>query len=212
MGNYINYYLNAGPNTTENENSIPVYGLFLAFFISCNQEPTKVSSLINYQGDETYSVIFGGTTVGQLTTQTVGDTIKVDYDYKNNGRGPTMKETIVLNAEGFPIEWNITGNTSFGNNVDEWYRFNGTAASWTDATGSDSTTVDKALWYVNQSGSPYSQILTARSLLNSADFSADVLPAGTLKLTEMEKTGITVDSTTLDLTTYALSGADTNPS
>ncbi len=186
--------------------------LFLALFISCNQEGTTVSSLANYQGDETYSVIFGGTTVGHLKTQTVGDTIQVDYDYKNNGRGPTMKETIVLNAEGFPIEWKITGNTTFGNSVDERYAFNGTAASWTDATGSDSTLVDKSLWYVNQSGSPYSGILTARSLLNTANFSADVLPAGTLKLKEMEKTAITVDSITVDVTTYALSGADINPS
>jgi hypothetical protein len=185
---------------------------FLVLLISCNKEAPKVSSLVDYQGDETYSVIFGGTTVGHLKTHTVGDTIQVDYDYKNNGRGPTMKETIVLNKDGFPIQWNITGNTTFGNNVDERYTMGGTTASWTDATGSDSTSVDKAIWYVNQSGSPYSEILTARSLLKTPDSSADVLPAGTLKLTEMEKTSITVDSTTVDLTTYALSGADLNPS
>lgn len=190
--------------------------LYLPFILlllnSCKQEAPEVSSLVNYQGDETYTVISGNTTVGHLKTHTVGDTIKVDYDYKNNGRGPTMKETIVLNSDGFPIQWNITGNTTFGNTVDEHYTWNGTAASWTDATGSDSTSVDNALWYVNQSGSPYSAILTARSLLKSTDYSADVLPAGKLKLTEMEKTSITVDSTTVDLTTYAISGADLNPS
>ena len=184
----------------------------LFLLISCNQEADEKSSLADYQGDETYSVIFGGTTVGHLKTNTVGDTIAVDYDYKNNGRGPTMKETIVLNAAGLPVQWKITGNTTFGNSVDEKFTLNGTTASWTDATGSDSTTVQNALWYVNQSGSPYSEILTARSLLQSADLSADVLPAGKLKLTEMEKTSITVDSTSVDLTTYALSGADLNPS
>lgn len=190
--------------------------LYLPFVLlllhSCKQESPKVSSLVNYQGDETYSVISGNATVGHLKTHTVGDTIQIDYDYKNNGRGPTMKESIVLNSEGFPVQWDITGNTTFGNTVDEHYTLNGTAASWTDATGSDSTTVDAALWYVNQSGSPYSAILTARSLLKSPDHSADVLPAGTLKLTEMEKTSVTVDSTTVDLTAYAISGADLNPS
>ena len=190
--------------------------LFLPFvtwlLISCNQDATKLSSLNQYQGDETYSVIFGGTVVGHLKTNTVGDTIEVDYDYKNNGRGPTMKETIVLNKDGFPVQWDITGNTTFGNSVDEHYTLDGTVASWTDATGSDSITVDSALWYVNQSGSPYSEILTARSLLKSPDNSGDVIPAGTLQLTEMEKTSITVDSITVDLTTYAMSGADLNPS
>jgi len=186
--------------------------IVLLLLISCKQESPKVSSLVNYQGDETYTVIFGGTSVGHLQTHTNGDTIRIDYDYKNNGRGPTIKETIVLNMDGFPVQWDIAGNTTFGNAVDEHYRLNETAASWTDATGSDSTTVDNALWYVNQSGSPYSTILTARSLLKSPDHSADVLPAGTLRLTEMEKTSVTIDSTTVDLTTYAISGADLNPS
>lgn len=190
--------------------------LFMSFIlvllISCNQEVDKVSSLVDFQGNETYSVIFGSTVIGHLKTQTVGDTIQIDYDYKNNGRGPTMNETIVLNTDGFPVRWDITGNTTFGNTVDEHFTFEGGTASWTDATGSDSTTVTAPLWYVNQSGSPYSAILTARSLLKSPDFSADVLPAGSLKLTEMEKTSITLDSTKLDLTTYAMSGADLNPS
>ncbi|TPV33415.1 amidohydrolase family protein [Paucihalobacter ruber] len=186
--------------------------LLLFLLTSCKQEPSKESSLINYQGNESYSVISGSAIVGYLKTQISGDTIQVDYDYKDNGRGPTMKETIVLNAAGFPIQWQITGNTTFGNAVDEHYTYNGTTASWTDATGSDSTAVDATKWYVNQSGSPYSAILTARSLLKSEDNSAEVLPAGTLKLTEMEKTSVTVDSSTVNLTAYAISGADLNPS
>jgi len=184
----------------------------LLLLISCKQESSKVSSLISYQGHETYSVIFGSTTVGHLKTHTVGDTIQIDYDYKNNGRGPTIKETIVLNTDGFPMQWDITGNTTFGNNIDEHYTLNGTKALWADATGSDNTAIDDALWYVNQSGSPYSEILVGRSLLKSPNLSADVLPAGRLKLTEMEKTSITADSTTVQLTTYAMSGADMNPS
>lgn len=187
-------------------------GLALSLFIACKQEPAEVSSLANYQGDETYTVILGSTAVGHLKTHTVGDTIQIDYDYKNNGRGPTMKETIVLNKSGFPVQWNITGNTTFGNSVNEEYSLKESTASWSDATGSGNATVANALWYVNQSGSPYSAILTARSLLKSPDFSADVLPAGKLQITEMEKTSVTVDTTTVDLTTYALSGADMNPS
>jgi len=184
----------------------------LLVLTACKQEAPKESSLVNYQGDETYSVIFGSTTVGHLKTHTQGDTIQIDYDYKNNGRGPTMKETIVLNTDGFPVQWDIKGNTTFGNSVDEHYSLKATAASWKDATGSDSTKTEAPLWYVNQSGSPYSTILTARSLLKSPNSSAAVLPAGTLKLTEMEKISVTVDSTSVQLTTYAMSGADMNPS
>ena len=191
-----------------------VLTLFFSILLltACKQDTTNKLSLSNYQGDESFSVISGSATVGFLKTHIEGDTIQVDYDYKNNGRGPSMKETIVLNNEGFPIKWQITGNTTFGNAVEERYVLNGNTASWTDATGSDSKQVDGAKLYVNQSGSPYSAILGARALLNSPDNKAEVLPSGTLTLTEMEQTTITVDSITVNLTAYAISGADLNPS
>ncbi|MHB0755368.1 amidohydrolase family protein [Polaribacter sp. M15] len=188
-----------------------LYLSLILLLVSCKQESSKISSLIDYQGDENFSVIISGTTVGHLKTHTVGDTIQVDYDYKNNGRGPTLKETIVLNTDGFPVQWKINGSTTFGSKVNEHFALHKNIASWTDATGSDSTSVNKALWYVDQSGSPYSSILIARSLLKSTDFSAYVLPAGRLKLTEMDKISVTVDSTTVNLTNYAVSGAYLNP-
>ena len=77
---------------------IALLALILVAGYSCKQETT--SSLANYQGDENYTVIIGENKVGYLKTHTVGDTIHIDYDFKNNGRGPTMKETLVLNAEG----------------------------------------------------------------------------------------------------------------
>ena len=127
-----------------------IYPTLLLFLLTaCKQEAANLSPLANYQGDETYSVIFGGTTVGHLKTHTVGDTVQVDYDYKNNGRGPTIKETLVLNTAGFPVQWQIIGNTTFGNSIDEHYSLKGTTAWWTDATGTDSTAVSNAMWYVN---------------------------------------------------------------
>ncbi|MEW2922414.1 amidohydrolase family protein [Muricauda sp. ANG21] len=187
-------------------------GLVVLASYSCKKEQT--SSLANHQGDETYTVIVGENKVGHLKTQISGDTIQIDYDYKNNGRGPTLKETIVLNAEGYPIDWKITGNTTFGNAVDEHFTLEGENASWTDATGSGSTTVDAPQLYVNQFGSPYSSVLAARLLLNAPENTMPVLPAGNLTLTKMESLSVPNPSGDgeLALTTYALSGAELNPS
>ncbi|WP_318308983.1 amidohydrolase family protein [Flagellimonas crocea] len=187
-------------------------GLVLLASYSCKTEPT--SSLADYQGEETYSVIISETKVGYLKAETSGDTINIDYDYKNNGRGPTMKETIVLNAEGYPVRWEITGNTTFGNAVDEKFTLEGNEASWTDATGSGSASVDTPQLYVNQFGSPYSAVLAARLLMDAPENTLPVLPAGNLSLTKMED--LTVPNASgegeLGLTTYALSGAEMNPS
>lgn len=189
-----------------------VVGLVLLAGHSCKTEPT--SSLSNHQGEENYSVIISETKVGYLKANTTGDTINIDYDYKNNGRGPTMKETIVLNAEGYPVSWEITGNTTFGNAVNEQFSLEGGEAAWTDATGSGSTTVDAPQLYVNQFGSPYSAVLAARLLLDAPENTLPVLPAGNLTLTKMED--LTVANASgegeLALTTYALSGAEMNPS
>ncbi len=191
---------------------MPILGLILVLGLSCKQEP--VSSLADYQGNETYTVIVGENKVGHLKTTIVGDTINVDYDYKNNGRGPTMKETIVLNAEGYPVDWKITGNTTFGNAVNEHFSLEGQKASWTDATGSGSETVENPQLYVNQFGSPYASVLAARLLLNAPENTLPVLPAGNLTLTPMETLSVPMPSGEgeLALTTYALSGADLNPS
>lgn len=187
-------------------------GLVLMAGYSCKTEPT--SSLADYQGEENYSVIISETKVGYMKANTVGDTIQIDYDYKNNGRGPTMKETIVLNAEGYPLSWKVTGNTTFGNAVDEQFTQSEGEASWTDATGSGSTSVDTPQLYVNQFGSPYSAVLAARLLMDAPDNTLPVLPAGNLTLTKMEN--LTVPHASgegeLTLTTYALSGAEMNPS
>ncbi|MHA7830721.1 MAG: amidohydrolase family protein [Flagellimonas sp.] len=189
-----------------------IVGLVLMAGYSCKTEPQ--SSLMDHQGEENYSVIISETKVGHLKANTSGDTIKIDYDYKNNGRGPTMKETIVLNAEGYPVNWEVSGNTTFGNAVNEQFSLEGEEAAWTDATGSGSTTLDSPQIYVNQFGSPYTAVLAARLLLDAPENTLPVLPAGNLTLTKMED--LTVPHVSgegeLALTTYALSGADMNPS
>ncbi|UBZ14210.1 amidohydrolase family protein [Flagellimonas marinaquae] len=187
-------------------------GLVILAGYSCKTETT--SSLADYQGEESYSVIMGETKVGYLKAETSGDTINIDYDYKNNGRGPTMNETIVLNAEGYPISWSVTGNTTFGNAVDEKFSLEGNEASWTDATGSGNASVEAAQLYVNQFGSPYSAVLAARLLMGAPENTLPVLPAGNLTLTKMEDLSVpnTSGEGELALTTYALSGAEMNPS
>src|SRR4051812_15932237 len=58
-----------------------------------------------------YTAIFGGKNVGHLTAVTEGDTTHVDFDYKNNGRGPSSTETIRIDKDGLPVSWQINGAT-----------------------------------------------------------------------------------------------------
>ncbi len=184
-----------------------LFGLSLFMIQACTSESNKSS----VPSEESFSVIFGSVKVGHLNVTREGSSISVDYDYKNNGRGPTIKETIKLDSEGFPVQWDIAGNTTFGNSVDEHFSLQGQDASWTDATGDGSATISQPSLYITQFGSPYSLGIVAEALLNAPDQTLPALPAGELKLTEMEAINIPSDAGEAKLKTYALTGADLNP-
>ncbi|MEQ8926192.1 MAG: amidohydrolase family protein [Fulvivirga sp.] len=178
--------------------------------LSCssqNEQP-EVNPL---PSEEAYTVFRNGHKVGFLNITRSGDTLISDYDYKSNGRGPGSKDTIVLNAEGFPVKWDIAGNTTFGNQVEEHFSLANNTASWKDATGKGEAIISEPSFYIVQSGSPYFLFLAARVLLNTEDRKVAALPSGQLELIEMESMQIQSDSASLKLTSYALIGHQMDP-
>jgi imidazolonepropionase-like amidohydrolase len=160
---------------------------------------------------EQFTVIFGGKKVGHLTANTTGNKIVIDYDVKNNGRGPTIAETITLDGKGLPTAWSITGATTFGSKVNEQFSQTGTKATWTDSTGQGSSTVGEPSIYVGQSSSTYALGLYARALLKDADRSMPALPRGTIRLEKGQAVAITGTPGPLQTTAYTISGLDLTP-
>src|SRR5687768_10294692 len=102
---------------------------------------------------EKLTVIRSGRTIGHLTATTQGTRVVIDYDYKNNGRGPTLAEVLTLSAKGLPSAWTITGTTTFGNKIDESFGTIGARAEWRDSTGPGSMASDGEAVYVPQTAS-----------------------------------------------------------
>jgi imidazolonepropionase-like amidohydrolase len=174
-------------------------------------EVAAAAALPVLTGTETFKVFVSGTEIGHLNVDHSGGVTKVDFEYRNNGRGPTILETVTLDESGLPMDWNIEGATTFGNNVEESFSRDGLKASWTDATGSDSRTLDAATLYVAQDASPYALWLYARVLMADADHSMPVLPGGTLQLEKMEELTVAGPDGDLGISAYALSGIELNP-
>lgn len=158
-----------------------------------------------------YSVIFGGKTLGHLRADVEGDSASIDFDYKNNGRGPTMKEQVRLDAEGLPVSWTITGTTTFGSKVEERFARDGAAATWKDATGPGSAPQAGRALYVAQSGSPWSAGLYARAIMKAGGDTIAALPGGTLRLTRGETLSVQGQGGPLAVTRYELGGIETAP-
>ncbi|MFQ3191714.1 MAG: imidazolonepropionase-like amidohydrolase [Paraglaciecola sp.] len=193
----------------------------LVFFVSaCTPTPTEPSlpkadpalQLPVLKGKENFTMLISGVDVGGMSVTHSDGRIVVDFEYRNNGRGPTIKENIVLGADGIPQIWTIKGATTFGSKVDETFEIDGIEAKWTDTTGTGSVEVKTPPLYVAQNPSPYALWLYARVLLVDADQARSVLPGGELKLQKIEELNITGKIGTETVTSYALSGIGMNPS
>jgi imidazolonepropionase-like amidohydrolase len=160
---------------------------------------------------ERYSVIFGGKNVGHVNADPEGDRIAIDFDFKDNGRGPTMNEKLQLGSDGLPKQWAITGTTTFGSKVDESFNLSGKKATWKDSTGKGSATVTEAAIYVGQSASPWAYALYARALLKDPDHQMPALPGGRLSLSEGDTVTVAGTPSPVTVTAYSLRGIDLQP-
>jgi hypothetical protein len=159
----------------------------------------------------TWSVIFGGKNVGHLIADTKGDRTTIDYNVKNNGRGPTIAETIVLGADGLPSNWTITGATTFGSKVSETFARKGAKATWTDSAGKGSAVTKERAIYVAQSGSPFADQIYAQALLKAPDMKMPALPGGILRLEKGDSLVVQGKSGPVHVTRYDLTGITTSP-
>ena len=160
--------------------------------------------------DTVYTVMTSGTKIGDMLVTEAGDTVTVDFEYRNNGRGPTMLETITVGENGVPVAWNVAGNSTFGNAINESFTLDGSAARWTDSTGDGEAVVAEPSVYIAQSGTPYSLAIYSAALLADADQSMPALPGGSLSLQELETFSVSgADEETV--TAYALIGPELDP-
>ncbi|MAN74572.1 MAG: amidohydrolase [Henriciella sp.] len=163
------------------------------------------------ESQSVYTILTSGTKIGDMVVDRAGNEITVDYEYRNNGRGPTMAEEITLNEDGVPVAWSVKGNTTFGNAVDESYSVTDGTANWTDSTGTGDAAIDQPSVYIAQSGTPYALAVYAGALLGDDDMSMPALPAGTLSMEELESFEIEGADGALDATAYALIGPELDP-
>jgi imidazolonepropionase-like amidohydrolase len=183
------------------------------FITACNQpvQLTDPESSMLVPSKQSFTTLVNGTEIGKMEVTPALNAITVDFEYKNNGRGPEFREDIELDKDGFPISWKVIGTTTFGNAIEESFSLNDGNALWKDATGEGRAKVSEPSLYINQFGSPYSGYIFANALLNDDDQKLPALPAGELNVQTMETFEVVQANKKLKLTSYAIGGADLNP-
>jgi hypothetical protein len=77
------------------------------------------------------ALVDGGKEAGHQTVVVGDDGItRVDFIFKDNGRGPELKEEYVLAADGTFATYSVKGTSTFGAPVDEQFRIENGKAIW----------------------------------------------------------------------------------
>jgi hypothetical protein len=106
--------------------------------------------------------------------------VRVRYIFKNNGRGPELKETMRIGADGTFINYAVTGNSTFGAVVNETFERKGDVGHWKSTSEGGSKNQSNGAMYVplNSSFEVVSASITA--LAARPDGKLPLLPSGTL--------------------------------
>ncbi len=164
-------------------NRIGFSGLVLAIaaaFVADAQcaEPIKYLALVD-----------GGKQAGQqVVTQGDDGITRVDFIFKDNGRGPELKEQYTLAPDGTFTTYSVKGTSTFGAPVDENFRIENGVAHWKSTSDEGQQPAVAGTAYSPIGGTPQSVSIAISALAKRADGKLPLIPTGTLsmrKITEM---------------------------
>lgn len=164
------------------------------------------------EGTRYIALVNGGKTkAGHLVTTSSGGRYKVDYIFKDNGRGPELKEEYTLAPDGTFATYKVKGVTTFGSLVDETFSRKGDDARWKSTSDKGEQVVTGTAIYSPLNGSPQGFSVALTALARRPDGKLAMIPSGTLtarKLIDME---VSQGSRTQTVQLLALTGVGFTP-
>ena len=156
--------------------------------------------------------MIGGEDSGFMKVVHAEGALNIELDIKQNGRGPTISEQIVMDANGLPMTWSIQGTTTFGSSVAESFRREGDVARWRDTTGEGEYFIDDDTpFYVSQNGTDYYLALIVQALKESGKESLALAPNGEARMHKRDTLALAGPDGELAVTGYEITGISMNP-
>jgi hypothetical protein len=160
-----------------------------------------------------YTILFQDKPSGAQTTQVADDgTVSVDFSYRNNGRGPDLKEEMAFAKDGTLRRYSGKGTSTYGGPIDESFTRLGDKVEWKASSDRGSLTVSGSAAYVpvQPSAEVYARIIRAVALQPGRRLKA--LPGGKLVVEKLLEERVEVGAMVRDLSLYSLKGLEEEPS
>jgi hypothetical protein len=180
-------------------------GLVIAMLCSV---PAFCAETIKY-----LALVDGGKEAGQQTV-VVGDdgVTRVDFIFKDNGRGPELKEEYVLAADGTFATYSVKGKSTFGASVDEQFRIENGIAIWKSTSDAGELPATQGAAYTPLGGTPQSMAVAFAALARRSDGKLPLIPSGTLTMRSVAEAEIVKDAEKRMVQLVMLTGIGFTPS
>ncbi|MEO6280081.1 amidohydrolase family protein [Roseateles sp.] len=157
-----------------------------------------------------YAVLAQNQLAGHLRVETGPDgRVETDYSYRDNGRGPDLKESFRLAANGAPRDYRGRGRSTMGAEIAEEFDVVDAHARWHSRADSGEAPAGEDFVFVPLEASPGYYGAVVSMLLAQPEGSAATL--GGVKLRAEILARLTPDAATGPLALVAITGADAQP-
>jgi hypothetical protein len=159
------------------------------------------------------ALVDGGKQAGEQTV-VVGDdgTTRVDFVFKDNGRGPELKEEFRLRADGTYDRYQVKGASTFGAPVDETFVRNGNTGTWKSTSDSGTHAFTGTALYTPLGGTPAAMSVALAALAKRGDGKLPLVPSGTLTQRRVASMDIASGANKQTVDLLALTGIGFTPS
>jgi len=159
------------------------------------------------------ALVNGGTTkAGHEWVKRAGDgTTSVDFLFKDNGRGPELKEEFKVDKDGTFTEYRVKGQSTFGAVIDETFTRNGDKATWKSTSDHGEQVVAGTALYTPLGGTPESLTVALQALAKRTDGKLPLIPGGVLTSRKLVDSEVSDGKETRKVQLLALTGIGFTP-
>ncbi len=158
------------------------------------------------------ALVDGGKQAGQQTVVHGDDgTTRVDFIFKDNGRGPELKEEYTLNPDGTFRTYKVEGEATFGAKVHEHFAVEDGRAAWKSTSDEGSQQAAAGAQYAPLGGTPESSSVAIAALAARADGKLPLIPSGTLSMRKVDEVEVRNGDATRKVQLLAITGVGFTP-
>ena len=162
---------------------------------------TRYTALVNGGKDK----------AGHMWVTRDGAKSSVEFIFKDNGRGPELKEEFTTAADGTFTSYHVAGTSTYGAPVEETFTRSGAKATWKSTSDKGEQSVKGMALYSPLGGTPEGFSVAFAALARSKDGKVPMIPSGTLTWRKLITTDLQKGGEKRQVQLLALTGIGFTP-